>query len=661
MGAGVVWRLLLTDRMRWFAIMLVTFVTSTTSASPYDVGWVTVWLGGGAPVQPSGRLGERLQRESCWNVCTLSSRTVVGGGIGRWGAELQLVNNPLTDTMATDERDRYRHAARVGPMIRYTALRAYGFDLSVRAGLQLGALVGIAETTSSPDPYCPVSREGACDPIKKTYDPENYFMIGVPLGATARFGGRVDGVFLGLFADFDYTLTRVSFPGDARTGALAEVKAFPTAEGFGAQSVGGRGGRVIAVTTLADSGPGSLRDAIAASGPRIIVFRVGGVIALDTALDLSNPYVTMAGQTAPGDGIVITGNSLHIDSAHDVIVRHLRVRPADNPAKRMQNDDALSIAGTGVAPTHDVIVDHLSASWSTDDVLSVYGSSSAGVRNVTVQWCVIAEGLHCDYLSGNCAASGSIVGYGSQNVTVHHSLWAHQDHRSPEVAGGTGCTDCDVVNNTMYNWGSRASSLGNGSTANYVRNMYIRGSASGPLGSEMHVLDDGFAFLDGNATDGTVVDQWLLTRDGAGSPAQTTYRSLSRFAAPPIIEQEVFDAHARVLGNAGATKPRRDATDQRVIDSVVNRTGTLVNRIFPQTAGDSPNPGPSDIPEGTFPTYSGGTAYPDADGDGMDDAWESAHGLDPTDPSDGPQVARNGYTHVENFINELAGDPPARY
>jgi hypothetical protein len=139
------------------------------------------------------------------------------------------------------------------------------------------------------------------------------------------------------------------------------------------------------------------------------------------------------------------------------------------------------------------------------------------------------------------------------------------------------------------------------------------------------------------------------------------FRSPARFTSPPILEHDVFDAHARVLANAGATKPRRDATDQRVIDSVIDRTGALVSRIFPQGAGDSPTPGPSDIPEGMFPAYSGGIAYPDADGDGMDDAWESARGLDPTDPADGSQVGRNGYTHVENFINELAGDPPASY
>jgi hypothetical protein len=208
------------DRVRALAILLVTFVTRATSASPYDVGWATMAIGGGAPAQPTGRLGERLERESCWQVCTLSMRVAIGAGIGRWGGELQLVNNPLTDTMATDWRDESRHALRVGPIVRYTLVRGYGFDLSVRSGLQLGALMAGSRTTSSPDPYCPVNREGNCDPIEMTYDPESYFMLALPLGATARFGGRVDGGFIGLFADLDYTLTRIWFPGDARSGVL---------------------------------------------------------------------------------------------------------------------------------------------------------------------------------------------------------------------------------------------------------------------------------------------------------------------------------------------------------------------------------------------------------------------------------------------------------
>ena len=208
--------------VRLLAFLLVTLVTRTTSASPYDIGWATMAIGGGASPELSGDLGDRLVRIPCDTTCPLSVRGSIGGGIGHVGLELQTAVSPVEDTGATDARDRDRTVFRTGLVARYTLLRRYGFDVSVRGGLQLGTLFGESSTTTMPDPNCPIVREGMCDPIEVRYEPASYFVVAMPLGATVRLGIREPGGqgFFGLFADLDYTVARVSFPGDARTGAL---------------------------------------------------------------------------------------------------------------------------------------------------------------------------------------------------------------------------------------------------------------------------------------------------------------------------------------------------------------------------------------------------------------------------------------------------------
>jgi pectate lyase len=261
------------------------------------------------------------------------------------------------------------------------------------------------------------------------------------------------------------------------TSAVSEtVVAFPGAEGFGARSVGGRGGVVIEVTNLDDSGSGSLRAAIEATGPRTVVFRVGGTIEVFTGLDIENPYITIAGQTAPGDGIQIrnhpsnTAPALQVET-HDVVLRYLRLRPGPS-LRRTTSLDPLTIT----RDAYNVIVDHCSLSWGTDEGFQTWYS----VHDITIQWSIISEALHCSTHEEGCHSTGMILGDQNTRVSVHHNLLAHNDRRNPRVRGG----DMDVVNNVIYNVGATSAKLDDkdhlaGMRCNFVGN-YFKWGPGGP-------------------------------------------------------------------------------------------------------------------------------------------------------------------------------------
>ncbi|MBV9084915.1 MAG: hypothetical protein JOZ62_19730, partial [Acidobacteriaceae bacterium] len=221
------------------------------------------------------------------------------------------------------------------------------------------------------------------------------------------------------------------------------VPAFPGAEGFGSATPGGRGGKVIFVSNLNDAGPGSFREAVSAKGPRIVVFRISGLITLKTSINITEPYLTVAGQTAPGDGICIRGNEVSIRT-HDVIVRYVRFRPGDIS---QGEPDAADI----MADSHDVILDHCSATWSIDEDLS----PSGGIRDVTVQWSLIAEGLNYSIHHKGPHGYGSLV-RAIGGVSLHHNLWAHNTARNPRLGDNYGKPPYplfDVRNNVMYDYG----------------------------------------------------------------------------------------------------------------------------------------------------------------------------------------------------------------
>ncbi len=425
-------------------------------------------------------------------------------------------------------------------------------------------------------------------------------------------------------------------PGSA-AGAADDLPAFPGAEGFGTTTPGGRGGRVLLVTNLNDSGPGSLREAVEAEGPRIVVFRTGGLIELESTLAIRNPYITIAGQTAPGGGICLKNYPLFVRGTHDVIVRHLRCRPGDPMKKEM---DSLS-----VHECHDVIIDHCSASWSIDETLSVTRS-----QDVTVQWCIISESLHDSYHKKGPHGMGSLISYnGEGGITFHHNIYAHHNARSPRPGGLEGMPGflLDFRSNLVYNWGGVAGYNGKlPMKMNYIGNYLKPGPSTREsgrqvafsVGSALTRIFPAYDFMEGFAL--ANVDNWLMFRFPEGVSREHVDAG-APFSAPEItwhLPQLLPDA---LYEQAGATLPARDAVDARIIEEIQTGTGSIIN---------------SQDEVGGWPEYEVGEAPADTDEDGMPDEWETDHNLDPAGPADSNADADgDGYTNTEEYLN--ATDP----
>ncbi|WP_339922259.1 hypothetical protein [uncultured Cyclobacterium sp.] len=254
--------------------------------------------------------------------------------------------------------------------------------------------------------------------------------------------------------------------------SYAQQLAFPTAEGYGKYTVGGRGGKVYEVVNLNDSGKGSLREAVEAEGPRTVVFRVSGTIKLEDELRIRNPYITIAGQTAPGDGITLRAYPLMIN-ADEVIIRYIRVR--------LGNESGGETDAISSRYTTNLILDHVSASWSIDETMSIYHG-----KNVTVQWCITSESLYkSNHQKGNHGFGGI---WGANYSTYHHNLIANHSNRNPRFGSGVGNTD--FRNNVIFNWGyestygGEVSQVGNDKSnftnINMVGNYYKAGPATAP-------------------------------------------------------------------------------------------------------------------------------------------------------------------------------------
>jgi pectate lyase len=420
--------------------------------------------------------------------------------------------------------------------------------------------------------------------------------------------------------------------------ARQERPAFPGAEGFGASTPGGRGGRAILVENLDDSGPGSFRAAVEARGPRTVVFQVGGLVTLQSTVVIREPFLTIAGQTAPGDGICFRGQSIEIRT-HDVVVRHLRFRPGD--LSRAEVDGVTVASGA-----RRVILDHCSAGWSVDESLSL----SSDVADVTVQWCLIAEALNRSVHRKGPHGYGSLV-RATGGVTLHHDLWAHNDARNPRLGDNYGRPPWplfDVRNNVIYDYGGIASGMtGDNLRANYVGN-YVRPGPSSDTKRGVVVLTDTAAvsyYVAGNVVEGrpevTADNRLLFDRVEAGGRRLVTLFDRP-FDAPPVRTVDAAEALREVLAGAGATRPRRDTVDARVVREVEACAGRIID---------------SQQEVGGWPAYASGPSPADADADGMPDDWERAHGLDPAYPGDGPRAGRTGWTNLEAYLNERAGLP----
>lgn len=461
----------------------------------------------------------------------------------------------------------------------------------------------------------------------------------------------------------------------ANTTSIAQnnTLAFPGAEGFGRYTTGGRGGKVYHVTNLNDSGEGSLRWANNQQGPRTIVFDVSGTIQLKSELRIKE-NTTIAGQTAPGDGICIAGYQVTLGSNN--IVRYLRFRPGDENGGEPD--------GLGAMDCENIIVDHCSVSWSVDECLSVYGS-----KNITVQWCIASQSL-C-----NSTHSKKIHGYGGNwggsGASYHHNLIAHHVSRTPRLGPRPGTqTDerMDMRNNVIYNWTGNGCYGGEGMNINIVNNYYKPGPGT-PKGTKgmriasVNIRTSEYTHHDSNPNQWDIMwhvwgkyyvngnvnslypevaqDNWTYGmynqidangNDGTyTAKTKDTIRINTPIAFQSVTTHTAEEAYEQVLAYAGASL-HRDALDEIIIRDTRNGKATFTANG--NSAGIIDHP--SDVSGNDWdkwPTLTQTESKTDTDGDGMPDEWETANGLNPNNADDGNAVNPEGYTNLEIYLNSL--------
>jgi pectate lyase len=425
------------------------------------------------------------------------------------------------------------------------------------------------------------------------------------------------------------------------------LPAFPQAEGFGAYALGGRGGKVIFVDNLNDDGPGSLRAAVMDPDPRIVIFRVSGTIELESHLVIKHPYITIAGHTALGDGICLRKYLMKIDRTHDVIVRGIRVRPGIESGL-----SGGSIDGIAVSRSQQVIVDHCSASWSTDEILNTNKDN----RDITVQWSIFSESLNNSiHEKGEHGYAATIGGY---RTSYHHNLFAHNIGRNPSIGGDDDNRTelLDFRNNVIYNWINRVCD-GKPRTMNFVANYYKQGPAT-PTNKDNIVTEIqasekyGYTskwFIDDNYVNGypeLTEDNWSGAVEFESGTSMEKNREYSPFENTNFLTRDASLAYLEVLDHAGVIVPRRDPVDQRVIEDVRSGTATVGNGIIDKVeqVGGWPELSTYDVPM-------------DSDMDGMPDEWEIAQGLNVNDPSDRFGIKEGEvYDNLERYLNALASD-----
>jgi hypothetical protein len=458
----------------------------------------------------------------------------------------------------------------------------------------------------------------------------------------------------------------------------AKIPAFPGAEGGGAYTFGGRGGKVLVVNNLNDSGEGSFRWACEQGGARIIVFNVAGIIRLTSPVIIRAPYVTIAGQTAPGDGICIAGETVWCNT-HDVVIRHVRFRRGETWVGR--RDDSF-----GGNPVGNIMIDHVSASWGLDENISFYrhmfnpgdGSKELklGTVNVTIQNSISSQALDTYNHS-----FGSTLG--GENATFMRNLWANNAGRNPSI-GWNGVFH--FVNNVVYNWVHRSADGGDYTALyNFINNYYKPGPLTPKTSSVGHRIVKpesgrsklgyyvfGRVYANGNEVEGfpeISKDNWAGGVQVQEQKDTEGYTENMRWNTPfpiqnPFSIMSAQEAYNFVLDNVGATFPKRDIVDERIVKQV--RTGEVYydksiegedfyqfeHRRLPK---DSYKQGIiTDISQvGGYPEYKGKPVI-DSDNDGMPDAWEKKYGLNPNDPSDAiKDLNGDGYTNIEKYINGI--------
>ncbi len=435
----------------------------------------------------------------------------------------------------------------------------------------------------------------------------------------------------------------------------SSLPAFPRAEGFGSATPGGRGGRVIEVTSLGDAGRGSLRAAIEAEGARVIVFRVAGTIEVKSTLTVRHPYVTIAGQTAPGDGITLRPVDAAVEAllkieTHDVVVRYLSLRAGPPSA-----GDGMEIFASDAHETYNVVIDHNSISWAVNRNLATWYDA----HDISIQWNIFSEGLNCSIHAKGCHSKGVLLGGyasdenkdkpGAYNISLHHNLMAHNGERNPYIkAAGV----IDVVNNVAYNPFGTFSHIDMVEQVapdwvNYIGNFYKPGPNT-EVKYGIRAINPGAAgagiFVQGNIGPGREDDD--QPEINILDPDARQFAVSLPFPAAKVTAITARQAYEQILANAGANMglrcdgtffPRRDAIDARIIRDVEAGAGRIIDA-------------PSEV--GGWLTIPSAAPCADSDHDGMSDAWEQVYGFDPADPSDGPTDADgDGYTNIEEFLN----------
>jgi hypothetical protein len=451
----------------------------------------------------------------------------------------------------------------------------------------------------------------------------------------------------------------------------AQIPAFPTAEGDGMYTTGGRGGQILYVTKLTDDGSaGTLRWATNLSGARIIMFKVAGLIPLTSELRIKNGNLTIAGQSAPGDGICLKNYPVVLQ-ANNVIMRFMRFRMGDEAAEAAKLagntsygwDGADAIWGRDMT---DIILDHCSMSWNIDECSSFYDN-----KRFTMQWCFMSESMRNSVHSKGAHGYGGI--WGGEPATYHHNILAFHDSRNPRFCGSryTNSASTELVNfcnNVIYNWGGNSGYAGEGGRYNMINNYYRSGTATGSSATYRIFspnADDGTNsqtkgiwgtfYLNGNVMKNTPTvtsNNWIGFQPvSLGTKSITDLESFVPFPSPILTTQTANEAYLSVTAYAGASL-KRDAVDTRVANNILNGTVSC-------TAGSNGSTGgfiDSQKDVGGWPTYAfdPNSVPVDTDGDGMPDSWETTHGLDPNNSLDGTTKTLDGnYTNVEVYLNEL--------
>jgi hypothetical protein len=438
-----------------------------------------------------------------------------------------------------------------------------------------------------------------------------------------------------------------------------EILSFPGAEGFGRYTTGGRGGKVYCITSLKDDGSeGTLRYALEQKGPRYIIFKTGGTIELQSPLKIKEGNVTLAGQSAPGDGITIANYETFV-GADNVIIRYIRFRMGDQ--KKLEGD------ALGARFIKNLIVDHCSMSWSTDETVSIYAN-----ENTTLQWCIIAESLRNSFHQKGAHGYGGIAG--GKSASFHHNIYAHHDSRNPRLGEYAGSkfalTDLtDFRNNVIYNWGHNSLYGGEGMNVNIVNNYYKPGPAT-LTRQRIAAIDKnenpaaevynswGKYYIDGNVMEGNPEITENNWPEGVFSQIKSSYNLTEKdkngiqIDKPHDIQNNIKthsaqEAYQKVVTIGGACL-KRDAVDLHVLKDI--KTGSFT---YSGSKGSKNGIIDSQNDVGGFPHLKQGTPLPDTDNDGIPDEWEIKNKLNPTIANANGRDLDKNYDNIEIYLNDI--------